>query len=132
MKLNWLPLKDHGDETCKLIAVEGSMDIPFAVERVYYFCQADPAARRGGHAHKELQQVFVCLNGSCTMLLDDGQERREVRLSDPCQGLYVGRGIWREVYDFSPDAVLLALTDRHYAEEDYIRDYDEFLKWVMA
>ena len=132
MEIKWIPLRDHGDETCKLVAVEGGMDVPFAIARAYYFCQVDPTAHRGAHAHKELRQVFVCLHGGCAVLLDDGREQETVALSDPCQGLYVGPGIWRELYDFEPDTVLLALTDRHYDEGDYIRDYEAFLRWVKT
>ena len=132
MEIKWLPLPDHGDETCMLVTAEGGTDIPFSIRRVYYFCHTDPSAHRGFHAHKQLQQVFVCLHGGCTVLLDDGFEQQTVELSDPCQGLYVGPGIWREMYDFQPDTVLLALTDRCYEEEDYIRDYEAFLRWVRT
>lgn len=85
---------------------------------------------RGKHAHKCLQQILVCIHGSCKVLLDNGQETKVVPLEKPYEGVYVSNNMWREMYDFSPDAVLMVLASELYSESDYIRDYDEFLDFV--
>lgn len=130
MDAKTIQFQNHGGDVCKLIALEGEETIPFPIRRVYYFCQVDPSAHRGCHAHKQLQQVFICLQGSCTLLLDNGTERQCFTLSDPCQGLYAGPGLWRELYDFAPGTVVLVLTDQHYDEADYLRSYEEYLQWL--
>ncbi len=130
MHVQWLPFDNHGDDSCRLIAIESGQSVPFPIKRIYFFTGVEPGVRRGGHAHKTLQQVFVCQKGSCRLLLDDGRTRRIYQLNDPCCGLYIKPGLWRELYDFSPDAVVSVLADQHYNEEDYIRSYDSFLKWV--
>ena len=85
---------------------------------------------RGHHAHKTLQQILVCIHGSCKIRLDNGSEKKTVHLERPYEGLYVGPGMWREMFDFSPDAVLMVLASEIYDEVDYIRDYDDFLRFV--
>lgn len=117
----------HGDSRGQLVALEEYKEVPFEVKRVYYIYDTLANVRRGFHAHKDLEQVLVCVNGSCKILVDDGKEKAEVELSDPCEGLYIGNNIWREMYDFSPDAVLLVLASKPYDERDYIRDYTVFL-----
>lgn len=86
--------------------------------------------RRGFHAHKCLEQILICIHGSCKILLDNGKEKEIVSLDKPYEGLYVSNDMWREMYDFSPDAVLMVLASEFYDESDYIRDYDEFIKYV--
>ena len=88
--------------------------------------------RRGFHAHKNLEQVLICVHGSCKVLLDNGSETSDVVLDKPYEGLYIANNIWREMYDFSPDAVLLVLASQLYDESDYIRDYDEFLAFISS
>lgn len=85
--------------------------------------------RRGYHAHKNLKQILFCVHGSCKVLLDDGLIKETVLLDKPYEGLYIENDIWREMFDFSEDAVLMVLASEHYNELDYIRDYDEFLKY---
>ena len=85
---------------------------------------------RGHHAHKSLEQILICIHGTCKILLDNGVEKKIVPLENPYEGLYISNDIWREMYDFSPDAVLLVLASDYYKEEDYIRDYEEFLNSV--
>lgn len=121
---------EHGDGRGQLIAVEGERDVPFPIRRVYYMYGVGEGIRRGYHAHKELEQVLICMHGSCRILLDDGKERKSVLLDNPGTGLYIGHATWREMYDFSPDAVLAVLASMPYAESDYIRDYDEFIRYV--
>ncbi len=122
--------QQHGDERGMLVALEQYGDIPFEIKRVYYMYQTKKDVRRGFHAHKSLQQILVCIHGSCKVLLDNGTEKKTVSLERPYEGLYVANNMWREMYDFSEDAVLLVLASEMYQEEDYIRDYEEFLAWV--
>lgn len=120
----------HGDERGQLIALEEGKDIPFAVRRIYYMYETADGVTRGYHAHKHLQQILVCIHGSCKIRLDNGQESKVVSLEKPYEGLYVANTMWREMFDFSPEAVLLVLASEFYDENDYIRDYDEFLSFV--
>lgn len=121
----------HGDDRGQLIALEEFNDIPFRIKRVYYMYDTKEGVVRGKHAHKNLEQILVCIHGSCKIRLDNGKERKVVPLEKPYEGLYVGANMWREMYDFSPDAVLMVLASEVYEEADYIRDYDEFLQ-LMA
>lgn len=120
----------HGDERGQLVALEECRDIPFKIKRVYYMYDTAEGVIRGKHAHKSLQQILVCIHGSCKIKLDDGFETKVVPLEKPYEGLYVSNVMWREMYDFSPDAVLMVLASELYDEKDYIRNYDEFLHFV--
>ena len=120
--------QQHGDTRGMLVALEECKDIPFEIKRVYYLYNTREGVRRGFHSHKSLEQILVCIHGSCKILLDNGHEKKVVPLEKPYEGLYIANDIWREMYDFSPDAVLLVLASDFYKEEDYIRDYEEFLK----
>lgn len=122
--------QQHGDERGQLVALEENKDIPFEIKRVYYMYDTGENVRRGFHAHKSLQQILICIHGKCKILLDNGQEKKIVTLERPYEGLYVSNNMWREMYDFSPDAVLLVLASDFYKEEDYIRDYDAFLSFI--
>ena len=127
-----MPLRVHADERGSLVAVEAGIDVPFAIERVYYLYGAGARAERGFHAHHNLQQLAVSVSGSCTFLLDDGAYHEHVRLERPDVGLFIGSMVWREMRDFSADCVLLVLASRHYEEGDYIRDHGEFVRHVEA
>ncbi len=118
--------KTNGDERGSLIALENNHNIPFDVKRVYYIFNTKDKVRRGFHAHKNLKQVAICVSGSCKFLLDDGKNTEEVELNTPNQGLFLEGLIWREMFDFSDDCVLIVLADAYYDEEDYIRDYEVF------
>lgn len=120
----------RGNETGMLSFLEANRDIPFDIKRVYYIYDVVPGERRGFHAHKKLQQVLLCVHGSCKILLDDGKEKEIVELNDPAEGLFVGNAMWREMYDFSPGAVLLVLASEYYDEADYIRNYQDFLSYM--
>jgi len=122
--------KPHGDERGQLVALEEFKDIPFEIKRVYYMYDTLLNVTRGFHAHKNLKQILICIHGSCKIRLDNGKEKKVVPLEKPYEGLFVDNNIWREMYDFSEDAVLLVLASELYDENDYIRDYDEFLKFV--
>ncbi len=120
----------HGDERGMLVALEEKKDIPFEIKRVYYIYDTLKGVRRGFHAHKSLEQILICIQGSCKILLDDGYEKREVLMDKPYEGLYISNVIWREMFDFSSDAVLIVLASDYYNESDYIRDYNEFLEFI--
>lgn len=122
-----IPLEVRGDERGRLVAIEGTNDVPFAIARVYYVFGTTSGVTRGRHAHRALNQLAVAVTGSCTMLLDNGASRVEVRLDDPETGLTLGPMVWHEMSDFSPDCVLMVLADAAYDEADYIRDYAKFL-----
>jgi len=127
MQVNIIPLQAHGDDRGSLIALEEGKNIPFPVKRVYYLFKTKEGVRRGFHAHKALKQVAIAVRGSCRFVLDDGNEQVEVLLDNPAQGLLIESFMWREMYDFSEDCVLMVLADQLYDESDYIRDYDIFL-----
>ncbi len=120
----------HGDERGQLVALEELENVPFEIKRVYYMYDTTENTVRGKHAHKSLKQILICVHGSCRILLDDGAEKTVVTLDRPNTGLYVDNVIWREMFDFSEDAVLMVLASEHYDESDYIRNYDQFLKFV--
>lgn len=120
----------HGDERGQLVSLEEFNDIPFRIKRVYYMYDTVGGVVRGKHAHKSLEQILICIHGTCKIRLDNGREKKVVPLEKPYEGLYVANNMWREMYDFSPDAVLMVLASEIYDEKDYIRDYDEFLKLV--
>lgn len=124
--------QQHGDERGQLVALEEYKDIPFQIKRVYYMYDTGKGVRRGFHAHKSLEQILICIHGNCKILLDNGEEKKIVSLERPYEGLYIANDMWREMYDFSEDAVLLVLASDFYKEEDYIRDYDEFLAFVRG
>ncbi len=122
----------HGDDRGQLVALEEFKDIPFQVKRVYYMYDTVEGVVRGKHAHKSLEQILICIHGSCKVLLDNGEEKKVIPLEKPYEGLYVSNVMWREMFDFSPDAVLMVLASELYDEADYIRDYDEFLAYVKG
>ena len=115
-----------------LVALESNKSIPFEIKRVYYIWGNKQHRIRGKHAHKDLEQVVVCLKGSCDFILDNAKNKVSIRLESPQRGLYIGNNIWREFQNFSKDCVIMVLASKYYNEEDYIRDYDEFLKVVNA
>ncbi len=132
MEVKTITYTPHGDDRGQLIALEEFRDFPFAVKRVYYIYDTLAGVVRGHHAHKSLKQILICVHGSCSIHLDDGHETAEVLLDKPTKGLYIENDMWREMYDFSPDAVLMVLASELYDESDYIRDYDEFKAFVAS
>ena len=130
MEIKMYPLQVHGDYRGKLISIEECIDVPFEIKRVYYMFDTIADVVRGKHAHKSLEQLLVCMRGSCLVTLDDGTEKATVRLDDPCKGLYIANNMWREMSEFTEDAVLVVFASKYYDESDYIRDYDEFLRFV--
>ena len=101
--------------------------VPFEIKRVYYLYDVPAGAERGGHAHKEQKEFLVALSGSFDVILNDGQSEKTVTLSKPYEGLLITEGIWRELKNFSSGSVCLVIASEVFAEEDYIRDFEEFL-----
>lgn len=128
MEIKLIQFQSHGDERGSLVSLEKNSSIPFDIKRVYYLFDTKDKVRRGFHAHKKLKQLAVVLKGSCRFLLDDGAEKIELLLDNPAQGLLIESFVWREMFDFSDDCVLMVLADSTYDESDYIRDYEEFIK----
>ncbi len=130
MEIKKITFQIHGDDRGQLVALEENKEIPFDIKRVYYMYDTGEGVRRGFHAHKCLEQILICVHGTCKILLDNGTEKEIVNLDKPYEGLYVANDMWREMFDFSPDAVLMVLASELYDEADYIRDYDAFLEYV--
>ena len=126
MDIKLIQFQSHGDERGSLVSLEQNKNVPFDIKRVYYLFNTEDKVRRGFHAHKKLKQLAVVLKGSCRFLLDDGTEKIELFLENPAQGLLIESFVWREMFDFSEDCVLMVLADSEYDEDDYIRDYDIF------
>ena len=118
------------DARGNLTFIEGNRHVPFEIKRVYYLYDVPGGAVRGGHAHKALQQFIIAAMGSFDVILDDGRERKRFHLNRSYYGLFVPLMIWRELDNFSSGSVCLVLVSEFYDEEDYIRDYDEYIKAI--
>ena len=130
--IKWIEFQALGDQRGSLVALEIGKEkaVPFEITRVYYIYHTAEGVSRGLHAHKELEQVAVCVAGKCRMVLDNGISREETWLDCPTKGLLIEKMVWREMHDFSEDCVLLVLASEHYNETDYIRSYTDFLSLV--
>lgn len=113
-----------------LTFIEGSNHIPFDIKRVYYLYDVPDETKRGKHGHEKLQQFIIAMSGSFDVVLDDGQNKKTFTMNRPSYGLYVAPMMWREVINFSHGAVCLVLASENYDENDYFRNYDEFMKKV--
>lgn len=127
-----IDLPKLGDSRGQLVVLEENKEVPFNIKRVYYMYGAQSDIARGFHAHKELDQVAVCVAGKCKILLDDGINKDIVLLTDPARGVSISSMIWHEMHDFSENCVLLVLASDLYDEADYIRNYDEFLREINS
>ena len=119
-----------GDDRGSLIAIEEGYNAPFDIKRVYYIFDTQEGVERGFHAHINLEQIAIAVKGSCVFVLDNGNQREEIKLTSPTKGLHIKGLIWREMKDFTEDCILVVLASEHYDESDYIREYDKFLKLV--
>ena len=118
------------DRRGNLTFVEGNVHVPFEIKRVYYLYDVPSGESRGGHAHKELEQIIIAVSGSFDISLDDGITKKTISLNRPHYGLFITTGIWREMMNFSSNSVALVLASTFYSEVDYIRDYDAFKRDV--
>jgi hypothetical protein len=132
-KYKVIEFKEFGDEKGNLVVAEGSgFDVPFDIRRVFYIYGSDPDIKRGNHANRYTQFVLINVSGSSKVLVDDGVTKEVIVLDKPRMGLYLGTMVWKEMYDFSSDSVLLVLASEHYIESEYIRDYDAFIAEVKG
>jgi len=130
-KCSILNFADLGDERGKLVVVEGGQSIPFDIQRVFYVYESDSTVVRGQHANRESEFVLINVAGKSKVRITDGTEEFIVELNKPMMGVYIPKMIWKDMYDFSSDSVLLVLASTHYDGKEYIRNYDEYLE-VMA
>lgn len=125
-----IELQKIEDPRGNLTVTEGLKDVPFEIRRVYWVYDVPSGQYRGGHAHKKCLEMLVAMSGSFHVTLDDGHTRETILLNHPYQGLLIETGIWRTLDDFSSGAVCMVLASEPFEEEDYIREYDDFLKYV--
>lgn len=124
---------DLGDERGNLMVIEGEgMDIPFDIKRVFYIYGSDDTVVRGQHANRETEFLLVNVSGKSKVRVDNGTESTVIELNQPGMGLYLPSMIWKDMYDFSADSVLLVLCSRHYDEKEYIRDYQDYLSEIKG
>ena len=126
-----LNFKDLGDERGKLVVIEGNQDIPFEIKRTFYIYDSDNDVIRGQHANRESEFVLINVAGSSKVRITDGKEEFVVELNKPMMGVYIPKMVWKDMYDFSSDSVLLVLASTHYDGKEYIRDYEEYKKEVI-
>lgn len=120
---------DLGDERGNLVVIEGEgKDLPFDIKRVFYIYGSDSTVIRGQHANRETEFLLVNVSGNSKVRVDNGEESAVIELNRPRMGLYISSMLWKDMYDFSEDSVLLVLASRHYDEKEYIRDYDTYLQ----
>ena len=127
-KCSILYFSDLGDERGKLVVIEGNQSIPFEIKRVFYIYQSDSTVVRGQHANINSEFVLINVAGKSKVRITDGIEEYIVELNKPMMGVYIPKMIWKDMYDFSPDSVLLVLSNTHYDDSEYIRDYTEYLR----
>lgn len=119
---------DLGDERGNLVVIEGGgMDIPFDIKRVFYIYGSDSEVVRGQHANRETEFLLVNVSGTSKVRVDNGTESEIIELNRPRMGLYLSSMLWKDMYDFSEDSVLLVLASRHYDAKEYIRNYEDYL-----
>ena len=127
-----LNFADLGDERGKLVVVEGEQHIPFAIQRVFYIYGSDSEVVRGQHANRESEFVLINVGGTSKVRIDNGHTEAIIELNKPMMGLYIPTMVWKDMYDFSDDSILLVLASTHYNGKEYIRDYEEYKKEMGA
>ena len=131
MSAKKIAFPEHGDDRGHLVVIEGSKDIPFDIKRLFYIYGSDDDVVRGQHANRRSEFILVNVAGSCKVKVLDGREEEEIFILDkPHEGIYLPVMHWKDMYDFSQDSLLLVLTNEHYDPDEYIRDYDAFVKEV--
>lgn len=127
-KCSIIEFKDLGDERGKLVVVEGGQSIPFDIQRVFYIYGSDSTVVRGQHANRESEFMLINVAGKSKVRITDSKEENIVELDRPMMGIYIPKMIWKDMYDFSVDSVLLVLASTHYDGSEYIRDYEAYKK----
>ena len=125
-----IEFNDLGDERGKLVVIEGNESIPFEIKRVFYIYGSDASVVRGQHANRDSQFVLINVAGTSKVRITDGKQEEIIELNRPMMGVYIPQMVWKDMYDFSEDSVLLVLASTHYDGREYIRDYEEYLKEV--
>lgn len=125
-----IEFKDLGDERGKLVVIEGNESIPFDIKRVFYIYGSDPTVVRGQHANRESEFVLINVAGQSKVRITDSKEEFIAELNRPMMGVYIPKMVWKDMYDFSSDSVLLVLASTHYDGSEYIRDYDKYIEEI--
>ncbi len=123
-----IDIRKYTDNRGYLSVIEGGLDIPFEIRRIYYLYLV-PDTARGAHAHKKLQQLLIATSGSVDVIMDDGKDKKTFHLDKPWKGLLIPAGLWRDLENFSGGAVLMCLASEKYEADDYIRNYNDFLNF---
>ncbi len=131
-KYSVIEFKQNGDERGRLVVVEGSQDIPFEIKRVFYIYGSDSNVIRGQHANKKTEFILINVSGTSKVRVDDGFNQEIIELNKPHMGVYISKMLWKDMYSFSKDSVLLVLASEHYDSNEYIRNYEKFLLEVGA
>ena len=121
-----------GDDRGQMIVIEGGVDIPFEIKRMFYIYGSDASVIRGQHANRESEFILINVHGSSKVKLSDGDEEMVINLDAPMKGVYIPKMVWKDMYDFSEDSVLLVLASTHYTSGEYVRDYDMYLSEAAA
>lgn len=132
MNYKLIETKSFGDETGRLISFEKGSNCPFEVKRAFYIFDAASDKIRGQHANRNSEFLMTTISGSCKVKIDDGKTQKIIELDSPYKALYLDKMIWKDMYDFSSDAVLLILANTMYDENEYIRDYDEYINEIRG
>ena len=130
MDCKLISLEVKGNNEGHLAVFEGTKNCPFDIKRVFWIFDTKSEIHRGAHANKDSEFMLIAVNGSCKIKVDNGKEKRIIALNNPYTALYLNKMVWKEMYDFQDNAVLLIFASTYYDEKEYIRDYDEFLKEV--
>lgn len=130
-KVKMLEFPQHGDKRGHLVVIEGNRDVPFEIKRAFYIYGSDADVVRGQHANRESEFVLINVAGTSKVRVRDGEGNEAIfSLNRPHTGIYLPTMVWKDMYDFSPDSVLLVLASTHYDASEYIRDYNEFVNAV--
>lgn len=121
-----------GDERGSMIVIEGGVDIPFDIKRMFYIYGSDTSVIRGQHANRESEFILINVHGTSKVKLRDGEEERIVVLDTPMKGVYIPRMVWKDMYDFSEDSVLLVLASTHYTADEYVRNFGDYVSEVAT
>jgi dTDP-4-dehydrorhamnose 3,5-epimerase-like enzyme len=132
MNYKLIDMKVFGDERGKLISIEGNRNVPFEIKRVFYIYGSDNEVVRGQHANRESEFVLINVGGTSKVRIDNGHSEAVIELNKPMMGLYIPTMVWKDMYDFSEDSILLVLASTHYDGNEYIRNYEEYKKEMGA